>query len=554
MSFEQKLKVFAGIVMLISVPVLFFLLHLATSRVVFGADSGVPFVALILASISVAVVWIAAYVIMQFLDLVSSLLLVVPITIALLVTYRDGGAVWVIYAQFLGLFLVPSLIGADLAFTRGGPVLRHLDRDVPFYRLWRFQLMVGTLVCALSWLVVASNPARHTELHSIAENLDRTNDLEVAKHAIATGVEVDAQKHFGGDTALHIAARLGRVELVRVLLSAGADTEIANDFGRTPLHEAARRSEALEVLELLIGANASVNARDGRGRTPLHAAAGQSGSEKNDNQRIVQALIAAGAEINTRAESGATALHDAAWNNTDPRIAEALIEAGADLEVSYGINREKPLHIAASFGTPDVVDVLLRAGANVNSHSKANKTPLHSAARRFSLAKQPLDSFEALTIVRSLVTAGGQANHHDALGLAPLDVAFARGGGTNLERVFQLNLGFPAELNATVAGYDGVWIGTAIPTSKFGDIGDPCQSAQLIARIQAGVVNGIVDTQTAEFLLAGKIVGDNSFNGHVLDLNDAVVGWLNGAIVSDKFTGRGHDIRNCQAIWSLEQK
>ena len=73
-------------------------------------------------------------------------------------------------------------------------------------------------------------------------------------------------------TALHIAARQGLVDNVKVLCAQeriDLDARMAN--GRTPLHEAAERGHT-EVVEALLCAGASVSAFDRKGRTTLELA------------------------------------------------------------------------------------------------------------------------------------------------------------------------------------------------------------------------------------------------------------------------------------------
>jgi ankyrin repeat protein len=76
-------------------------------------------------------------------------------------------------------------------------------------------------------------------------------------------------------TALHIAAREGCVDAVRVLLQAGATLEAADDVGNTALATAVlysgacRSGAAAACMELLTGAGADVNARNHNSLTPL---------------------------------------------------------------------------------------------------------------------------------------------------------------------------------------------------------------------------------------------------------------------------------------------
>ena len=77
-----------------------------------------------------------------------------------------------------------------------------------------------------------------------------------------------------------------------------------------------------------------------------------------------------------------TPLHRAAENNVNPEIVQVLIQAGADLEV-----RDKwaytPLHRAAEKNdNPEVAKALVQAGASLEARNQWNYTPLHRAAAK----------------------------------------------------------------------------------------------------------------------------------------------------------------------------
>jgi len=80
---------------------------------------------------------------------------------------------------------------------------------------------------------------------------------------------ISKNKH---ETALHLAARSGFEEIVKLLLDAGANREVRNDHGETPLHVAAADGNRA-IMRLLLDARADVNARNFAGETPLHIAA-----------------------------------------------------------------------------------------------------------------------------------------------------------------------------------------------------------------------------------------------------------------------------------------
>merc|ERR1719161_176142 len=68
-------------------------------------------------------------------------------------------------------------------------------------------------------------------------------------------------------TALHVAARKGKCEIIPSLIGARADTEKRDMDGWTPLHHAALNSQSEAVL-CLLDAGADVKVQDSLGFTP----------------------------------------------------------------------------------------------------------------------------------------------------------------------------------------------------------------------------------------------------------------------------------------------
>ncbi len=84
--------------------------------------------------------------------------------------------------------------------------------------------------------------------------------------------------------------------------------------------------------------------------------------------------LEAGANLEARDdEYGWTPLHRAAAHGS-PDLVQALVQAGADLE-ARSKDGLTPLHRAAAFGSPDLVQALLDAGANPGARSKAGRLP-----------------------------------------------------------------------------------------------------------------------------------------------------------------------------------
>ena len=241
----------------------------------------------------------------------------------------------------------------------------------------------------------------------------------------------------GGYTVLHHATANGDASIIALLVEAGADLEARNDrWGFTPLHTAIGNRNVAAVTALLdAGADIEADA-GGIWGTPLSRAAMQiSGSSNNRNaakMAIIDALLAAGADVNAVGEDGHTPLLNVVQNgriglglySTNERLrgteatadsvvdlAVKLLEAGADPDAPGGWG-QTPLHEAAEYRTPALVQALLDAGADPNATDRYGSSALHVAAR----AGSP-------EIIALLVAAGAEVNGRTDVGTSPIHVA-----------------------------------------------------------------------------------------------------------------------------------
>ncbi|XP_004931592.1 ankyrin repeat domain-containing protein 54-like isoform X4 [Bombyx mandarina] len=99
----------------------------------------------------------------------------------------------------------------------------------------------------------------------------------------------------------------------------------------------------------------------------------------------------------------------ASTNNTE--LVERLLKAGADPNCSDE-HKRSPLHLAACRGYVDVVRILLRHGANPNNKDTLGNTPLHLAA-----------CTNHITVVIELLDAGTDVSSHDRNGRNPIQLA-----------------------------------------------------------------------------------------------------------------------------------
>ena len=106
---------------------------------------------------------------------------------------------------------------------------------------------------------------------------------------------------------------------------------------------------------------------------PLHKAV------RDGNIEDVKTLILNGAEINSMDVSNRTPLGWAVFKN-HILIAKLLLQNGADVNMGHGGTIfNTPLHVAAGFGCLEMVEMLIRKGAEIEAKDYLARTPLHLA-------------------------------------------------------------------------------------------------------------------------------------------------------------------------------
>nr|GMD46629.1 ankyrin-1 isoform X2 [Ipomoea batatas] len=164
-----------------------------------------------------------------------------------------------------------------------------------------------------------------------------------------------------GTTALHHAAGLGDIELMKAFLSKGVNVDLQSDAG-SPLIWAAGHGQQ-DSVKLLLEHNANPNAETEDDITPLLSAVAAG------SLQCLELLIKAGAKVNITA-GGATALHIAA-DNGSPEIIKTLLQAGADPNASDE-DGMKPIQVAAARGNRAAVELLFPVTSQVQGVSEWN--------------------------------------------------------------------------------------------------------------------------------------------------------------------------------------
>lgn len=127
----------------------------------------------------------------------------------------------------------------------------------------------------------------------------RPNLSETIVSNVSSMVRNNEKRNNKGETALHVACRLGKIDKVEELLAAGANTNTKDNAGWTPLHETVQNGR-LDLVKLLLQYNTLINVPGQGNETPLHEAV------RYNHVEIAEELVKNGADIHVRNCKGET--------------------------------------------------------------------------------------------------------------------------------------------------------------------------------------------------------------------------------------------------------
>ncbi|XP_061590816.1 dynein axonemal heavy chain 12 [Cololabis saira] len=197
--------------------------------------------------------------------------------------------------------------------------------------------------------------------------------LNVVEVLLQKGAQVESESESG--SILFDAAASGHPDVISMLLEHGADPNIPLYSGHLPLHRVAYRGHRL-ALEVLIPVT-NLHAVKESGMSPLHSAAA------GGHAHCMEILLKAGHDPNfmlhprlrrSYNDERRSALFFAVSNN-DLQCTRLLLEAGAM------VNQDpiNCLQVALRQGNYELINTLLKYGANVNYYSRVNTTHFPSA-------------------------------------------------------------------------------------------------------------------------------------------------------------------------------
>jgi ankyrin repeat protein len=267
--------------------------------------------------------------------------------------------------------------------------------------------------------VKAANRDGATPLFLASQN----GSAAMIEKLLKAGADVNAPILSHGETALMMAARSGSVEAVKVLLDHGAQLNTKDTLrGTTALMWAAEQGHAA-VMELLIERGADVRAqstvltpvrRRGLGYARVApASAGGRGAQAGGVTESALGADPAGAESAPppNVKGGLTALLFATREGALDCV-QLLVKAGADVNQT-SVDGSSPLLVAVQNGYYNIASFLLERGANPNLANVKGWTPLYLAVknRNQETTAIPGPSTDgALDFIKTILDKGANPN------------------------------------------------------------------------------------------------------------------------------------------------
>ena len=284
---------------------------------------------------------------------------------------------------------------------------------------------------------------------------DTSETVPVVRFLLKKGANIHVS-NASGDTALHLAATCPweprSLELTRILLDAGCNPDVRNLRGAIPLTIAMRRGYFLVVERLLyVSPPSDILPIALRQRT---------------TSQMIQFLVHKGADVHFTTFDGDSVLHLAIAGYAESACLDlvgSFIEAGCNPAIC-NFEGETVFHIAIDRGytsvvehlvstnaplppdimsfalrkhsTPEIVEVLIRGGANVNSTIPNGDSVLHLAIAEYAESL-------CLDLVKIFIEAGCNTATRNSKGQTAFQVAFRQGYTSVVEQFLFWNVPFP---------------------------------------------------------------------------------------------------------------
>ncbi|KAJ3114030.1 hypothetical protein HDU96_002618 [Phlyctochytrium bullatum] len=257
------------------------------------------------------------------------------------------------------------------------------------------------------------------EMASRMRSLDLLNDMRAA---LPNTIKDDMNNIYLWAGFLFDSAENGFCEGLDLIPPGHRILTETNPHQMTLLGVASKAAQAPAV-ELLLAKGAPVNVPPLNPPTKPALFCALQAEEEVDNLQILRLLLEHGAIVTSSDYIGHTALHEAIYTRP-PEVLKLLLEFADNLDMSSQFGGYTPLGVAAQKGRLECIEMLLKAGANVNAIDDCGFTALISACH----GKE-----RSLDAARLLIDRGANVNTSSPE-YSPLSAA-ANAGNANLAKM-----------------------------------------------------------------------------------------------------------------------
>lgn len=242
-------------------------------------------------------------------------------------------------------------------------------------------------------ILIVTSCSKQQEL---IENINSGNQEKI-KALIANGIDLNYNDDTSsGNIPLHCAVKKGNLPIVKLLVDSGADINQSNLYHTTPI-ELAVKFNKLGIAEYLISSGADIHYLPPKSNNSHASKTLLSLATVYDGPEMVKLLIKNKIDVNAQDRDGRTALwylaeeicmyypelKDDKYGVDYLTTLKILITEGADVNIGDKLlHGTTPLMGISGSGSIECVNILLKAGANVNAIAGTNLVALDIATTR----------------------------------------------------------------------------------------------------------------------------------------------------------------------------
>ena len=286
-----------------------------------------------------------------------------------------------------------------------------LMRAVEYPDMVKLLLDKGALIDLQDeWLQWDGKPTEHGGNTALMLSVkDYTGSTKIL---LDRGAKINVQNR-RGETALMLS--VSNTETAKLLIDKGASLDIQTLGGETALMYAA--GKYTDVVKLLLDKGADILIRQSTYKVSPNA---MDYAARHGNIEAAKLILAKAISLGVKDEILYSAVHWAVIAD-QVEMVKYLLDQGANIEGNDDLGGYTPLMNSSLF---EMVDLLVKRGANVNAKNKFNYTPLHKAVFNFVEGKRK--EKDCKKILNLLISNGANLNAQDNNGNTPLMTAIQK--------------------------------------------------------------------------------------------------------------------------------